>query len=252
MLDMGKLESGEIQFEDKPFDLREIIREVTVVIEKLSSEQGIELIQEEFEVKHWNLVGSQRHVKRLLMNIMSNAVKYNKQGGTITFESEEGIGTTFVITIPFKIDKTVKEDELIIDDSDEGSIDGYNILLVEDNELNMEISGFIIEMEGASYKKAWNGQEAVETFGKSSPGEFDAILMDIMMPVMDGYEASRQIRSMNREDAKTIPIIAMTANAFTDDRIKAREAGMNEHISKPIDSGVLVRELVKLVKNNNA
>ena len=95
--------------------------------------------------------------------------------------------------------------------------------------------------------KAWNGQKAVELFRKSEPGEFDVILMDIMMPVMNGYEATKMIRSLVREEAKTIPIIAMTANAFTEDRIKAKEAGMDEHISKPIDMKLLVKIIHELV-----
>ena len=96
--------------------------------------------------------------------------------------------------------------------------------------------------------KAWNGQEAVELFRKSEPGEFDVILMDIMMPVMNGYEAAKTIRSLNREDAKTIPIIAMTANAFTEDRIKAKEAGMDEHVAKPVDMELLIKVIHRLVK----
>ena len=115
----------------------------------------------------------------------------------------------------------------------EKSIKGLHILLVEDNDLNMEIAEFMLQNEGAAVSKAWNGQEAVEIFRNSVPGEFDAILMDIMMPVMNGYEATKMIRSMDREDAKVIPIIAMTANAFTEDRLRVKEAGMNEHIAKP-------------------
>ena len=98
--------------------------------------------------------------------------------------------------------------------------------------------------------KTWDGQEAVELFRNSEPGEFDVILMDIMMPVMNGYEATKMIRSLDREDAKKIPIIAMTANAFTEDRIRAKEAGMDEHISKPVDVELLVKIIHKLVKNN--
>ena len=95
--------------------------------------------------------------------------------------------------------------------------------------------------------KAWNGQEAVEIFGKSRPDEFDVILMDIMMPVMNGYEATKRIRSLDREDAKVIPIIAMTANAFTEDRMRAKEAGMNEHIAKPVDVELLVKVIYEWV-----
>lgn len=169
-----------------------------------------------------------------------------KMGGTITFESEEGAGTTFVIRVPFRID-TDREGKAEIEAKTEASIRGLHILLAEDNELNMEIAEFMLQNEGAVVKKTWNGQEAVEIFEKSRPDEFDVILMDIMMPVMNGYEAAKMIRSMDREDAKTIPIIAMTANAFTEDRIKAKEAGMDEHISKPIDMKLLVKIIHELV-----
>ena len=111
----------------------------------------------------------------------------------------------------------------------------------------MEIAEFMLQNEGADVTKAWNGQEAVEIFIKSEPGEFDVILMDIMMPVMNGYEATKMIRSLEREDAKTIPIIAMTANAFTEDRLKAKEAGMDEHIAKPVDPKLLVKVIYESV-----
>ena len=172
-----------------------------------------------------------------------------KMGGTITFESEKGVGTTFVIRVPFKIDPDADKREEQKDVS-EKSIKGLHILLAEDNELNMEIAEFVLQNEGAGVTKAWNGQEAVELFRKSEPGEFDVILMDIMMPVMNGYEATKMIRSLDREDAKEIPIIAMTANAFTEDRIRAKEAGMDEHVAKPVDVELLIKVIHKLVKYN--
>ena len=128
-------------------------------------------------------------------------------------------------------------------DVSEKSIKGLHILLAEDNELNMEIAEFMLQNEGTVVTKAWNGQEAVELFRKSKPGEFDVILMDIMMPVMNGYEATKKIRSLDREDAKVIPIIAMTANAFTEDR-------MDEHIAKPVDGKLLIKVIHKLMKHN--
>ena len=170
-------------------------------------------------------------------------------GGNITFESESGVGTTFVITIPFKINSEIEQCE----DTQEFSLhalDGFNILLVEDNELNMEIAEFTLQNAGAKITKAWNGQEAVEIFQKSRSDEFDVILMDIMMPVMNGYEAAKMIRSLDREDAKVIPIIAMTANAFTEDKMRAKEAGMDEHIAKPVDGKLLVKVINELVKRN--
>ena len=178
------------------------------------------------------------------MPIAKNLVE--KMGGTITFESEEGAGSTFVIRVPFRID-TDRDRKVETGEKTEVSIRGLHILLAEDNELNMEIAEFILRNEGAEVTKAWNGQEAVELFRKSEPGGFDVILMDIMMPVMNGYEATKMIRSLEREDAKRIPIIAMTANAFTEDRIRAKEAGMNEHVAKPVDVELLVQVIHKLV-----
>ena len=179
------------------------------------------------------------------MAISKNLVE--KMGGTITFESKEGAGTTFVIRVPFQID-TDRSGRPETGEKTEVSIRGLHILLAEDNELNMEIAEFLLQNEGAVVTKAWNGQEAVEIFEKSGSGEFDVILMDIMMPVMNGYEAAKRIRSLDREDAQVIPIIAMTANAFTEDRMKAKEAGMNEHIGKPVDGKLLVKVIHELVE----
>ena len=320
VLDMSKLESDEVMLEEIPFNLSGICEEVLVVVEQMAIEQNIRIMWEENEIIHRNCIGSPAHVKRILMNILSNAVKYNKEngsiyiscreliseqqdmttiefvcrdtgigmtdefqkhifepfaqehagsrtkfagtglgmpitkklvekmGGTITFESEEGVGTKFVVLIPFKIDMEAdqrKEQENV----SEKSIKGLHILLAEDNELNMEIAEFMLQNEGADVTKAWNGQEAVEIFRKSIDGEFDVILMDIMMPVMNGYEATKLIRSLDREDARMIPIIAMTANAFTEDRLRAKEAGMDEHIPKPVDVKLLLKVIHKLTEN---
>ena len=156
-----------------------------------------------------------------------------KMGGTITFESKKGEGTTFAIKIPFKIDQDADKDKKQKDMS-EKSIKDLKILLVEDNELNMEIAEFLLKEEKMIVTKAWNGREAVEIFENSEPGYFDVILMDLMMPQMGGLEATRRIRKMDREDAKSIPIFAMTANAFLDDIAQSKAAGMNEHFSKPL------------------
>ena len=153
-----------------------------------------------------------------------------------------------MIRIPFKIDQDADKDKKQKNIA-EKSIKDLKILLAEDNELNMEIAEFILQNEGASVTKAWNGQEAVEIFKKSRPDEFDVILMDIMMPVMNGYEAAKMIRTLDRDDAKTVPIIAMTANAFTEDRLRSKESGMNEHIAKPINAKVLVKVISELMEN---
>ena len=321
VLDMSKLESGEIVLEEIPFNLSSISREVFVVIEQMAAEQNIRVAWEKKEITHRDFIGSPGYVKRVMMNILSNAVKYNKEngqiyvscveipseqpemttmefvcwdtgigmaeefqkhifepfaqeytgsrakfagtglgmaiskklveemGGTITFESKKGVGSTFVIRVPFKIDLDADKREESKDVS-EKSIKGMHVLLAEDNELNMEIAEFLLQNEGAEVTKAWNGQEIVELFRKSEAGEFDVILMDIMMPIINGYEAAKRIRSLDREDAKKIPIIAMTANAFTEDRIRAKEAGMDEHVAKPIDVELLIKVIHKLVKHN--
>ena len=318
VLDMSKLESDEVILEEIPFNLSSIFREVFVVIEQIAAEQNIRIAWEKKEIIHRNLIGSPGYVKRVMMNILSNAVKYNrenghiyiscieipseqsgmttmefvcrdtgigmteefqkcvfepfaqehtgsrtkfagtglgmsiskklveKMGGTITFESEEGEGTTFVIRVPFKIDLDVDKSKEQKDLS-EKTIKGLHILLAEDNELNMEIAEFMFQNEGAEVTKAWNGREAVEIFEKSRPGEFDVILMDIMMPVMDGLEATRQIRAMDRLDAKMIPIVAMSANAFQDDVERSKKAGMNKHISKPLAGESVIREIKSML-----
>ena len=172
-----------------------------------------------------------------------------KMGGTITFEVRGTKVRPLCSGVPFKIDLDAdkhKEQKNV----SERSIKDLNILLVEDNELNMEIAEFLLQNEGAQVTKAWNGQEAVEIFEKSRPGGFDVILMDIMMPVMNGYEAAKIIRSLDRKDAKVVPIIAMTANAFTEDKLKAKEAGMDEHIAKPVDVKLLVKVISGLVENS--
>ena len=126
-------------------------------------------------------------------------------------------------------------------------LEGKKILLVEDNELNMEIAEFMLENQKGTVVKAWNGQEAVDIYAKSKDGEFDLILMDIMMPIMNGIEASKQIRCFERKDSKTIPIVAMSANTFHDDRQKGIDAGVNDYIPKPVDEEKLVKILRKYI-----
>lgn len=321
VLDMGKLESGEVVLESVPFDLPELMHEITDVLEKQAAERGIVLHREYGKLPHPRLVGSPLHVKRLLMNVLSNAIKYNrdkgrvmldcfelsctgdkvqicfvcadtgigmseefqkrmfepftqenagarsvyggtglgmsitkslvdKMGGTIGVESRQGVGTTYTITLPFVIDST-EAAEPEQQQTNLAVLQGQRVLLAEDNALNMEIMEFLLNEVGIKVTKAADGQQAVEAFAASPVGGFDAILMDVMMPVRDGHEATRAIRAMDRPDAKTIPIFAMTANAFTEDRRKALESGMNEHLPKPIDPDALYRLLVKYLTERN-
>ncbi len=318
VLDMGKLESGEIFLEERPFNLLQLMDETVGSANRSAKERGITIYRGEWDIPHPCLVGSSLYLKRLQMNILTNAVKYNKEngeihlsckeilceedevwieficadtgigmseefkkhifepftqeemnarsryggsglgmsiakslvdkmGGKIRFESKQDVGTTFYITIPFKICRTPilpeKEEE-----KKEISLQGMHILVAEDNELNMEIAEFLLESNGASVTKAYDGKEAVDIFAGSPVGGFDVILMDIMMPNLDGYQACREIRELPRVDAKRIPIIAMTANAFTEDRQEAYDCGMNEHLAKPLDGKKLLETVSKYYK----
>lgn len=169
-----------------------------------------------------------------------------QMGGKIEFSSEKGIGTVFIVTMKLKISSTIPEQEKK-EKTPEKSIAGTRVLLVEDNDLNMEIAEFMLANANVQVVCAWNGQQAVELFEQSQQGEFDLILMDIMMPVMNGLIAAKTIRGMERKDAAEIPIIAMTANAFSDDIEQSREAGMNEHLSKPLDEQKLVEVIRKYI-----
>ena len=157
----------------------------------------------------------------------------DRMNGTIVVTSKEGEGSTFVITLPFEIAE--KPEEIPAEMDGEVNIAGLHLLLAEDNELNAEIARTLLEDEGAITTIVNDGQQAVDIFSRNKPGTFDAILMDIMMPEMDGLSATKAIRALDREDAKTIPIIAMTANAFDEDEKKCMEAGMNAHLVKPLD-----------------
>ena len=303
VLDMNKLESGNIQLERKHFNLLELLHNTNEITRMQANESGVNYYVEDGEIIHTQLVGSPVHFQQILMNIGSNAVKYNHdggsatvtcrevsytdttaeyeltctdtgigmseefqerafepfaqegqsartkyagtglglaiarkltelQGGTLFFESIQGKGTKFILHISFEI--SAEEQEKKSHMYQNCSVEGIQVLLVEDNELNMEIAEFLLKEEKMIVTKAWNGREAVEIFENSEPGYFDVILMDLMMPQMGGLEATRRIRKMDREDAKSIPIFAMTANAFLDDIAQGKAAGMNEHFSKPL------------------
>ena len=318
VLDMSKFEGGDVVLEESPVDLRVLLGEVRTVVEAQAAEHGIDLVGDAAQLEHPCVYASPTHLKRLIMNILSNAVKYNKEGGsihysieeasfadgvgtyrftcadtgigmspefqshlfepfaqeqrdsggsyagtglgmpitkglvdlmggTIDFTSELGVGTTFRIELPLR----ACDEALCVTREPDGaspapSIEGMRLLLAEDNDLNREIALFVLENAGAQVECARDGAEALEAFRASAPGHFDAILMDVMMPVMDGLEAARAIRALDRPDAATVPIIAMTANAFADDRRASREAGMDAHLAKPLDSKLLVCTLAAL------
>lgn len=322
VLDMNKLESGSMVLDHKPFDLMRLLAEVNNVAEMHSMEQGLRYAADwnPSRIAHPDLVGSPTHIKQILLNLVGNAVKYNKMGGEIRLSCREGafdgekavfcftcadtgigmspdfqkhafepftqegkndartryagsglglsivkslteqmggqikltsrenVGTVFTITLPIEVDRAPAPKQPAPQAARKADITGARVLLVEDNDLNLEIAQFMLEKAGANVTTACNGKEALETFAAAKPGFFDAILMDVMMPVMDGLEATRAIRGMQRPDARTTPIIAMTANAFADDILQCKAAGMNEHLSKPLDDQLLIQTIAAYYK----
>ena len=315
VLDMNKLESGKEIFKEESFDIEQLMKGVRSLVDAQIAELGITHQIHRENIVHNYVIGSPLHVRQIMLNLFSNAIKYNKPGGTvdtyaeeiscdgttvvyefkivdtgigmsrefveeqlfepftqeksgartrykgtglgmsivkalidrmngsIQVESELGKGTTFIFRLPFKISESRPESQGMSADGKNVILEGRHVLLVEDNEINMEIAEFYLNEAGAVIEKAWNGKEAVEIFEKSEPGSIDLILMDLMMPVMDGVAATRKIRSLEREDAKKIPVLAMTAQAASGSAGKCREAGMNGHIVKPVESAKLLEIL---------
>ena len=175
----------------------------------------------------------------------------DRMGGSVTLQSRPGAGTTVTVKLPFKIGK---QDDLKPAAQVKGDISfkGLRALVVEDNELNMEIACCMLENSGMEVTRAADGQEAVELFEKSTPGCFGVIYMDIMMPRMNGWDAARTIRAMNRPDAEIIPIIAMSANAFSEDIMDSRLAGMDIHLAKPLDEAKMINALKQCIAERSA
>lgn len=317
-LDMSRLESGQVDLELVPTNLVTLNHEVRDILERQAEERLVTIICDQQTLDHPYARVSATHLKRLLLNIAGNAVKYNRQGGhvhltcrevepvdgvpvyeytisdngigmseefqqhlyepfsreeqqvegassgtglgasiakqlvelmggTMSFTSALGQGTTFTIRLPFeKCTRSEIPQTVRVDAGDGDVLQGLRVLLVEDNDLNAEIAQFTLDRAGAIVTHAKDGESAVETFAASAPHEYDVVLMDIMMPGIDGLEATRRIRALDREDAATTPIIAVSANAFADDRKLSREAGMNAHLSKPVSAQELVEALAHL------
>lgn len=317
-LDMSRLESGQVDLELVPTNLATLNHEVRDILERQAEERLVTIICDQQTLDHPYARVSVTHLKRLLLNIAGNAVKYNRQGGyvrlvcrevepadgvlvyeytiadngigmseefqqhlyepfcreeqqvegassgtglgapiakqlvelmggTMSFTSVLGQGTTFTIRLPFeKCDRSEIPQAVCVDAGDGDALQGLRVLLVEDNDLNAEIAQFTLSRAGAVVTHAKDGESAVEAFAASAPHEYDVVLMDIMMPGIDGLEATRRIRALDREDAATTPIIAVSANAFADDRRLSREAGMDAHLSKPVSSQELVEALAHI------
>lgn len=317
-LDMSRLESGQVDLDLVPTNLVVLNREVCDILERQAEERLVTIICDQQTLDHPYARVSVTHLKRLLVNIAGNAVKYSRRGGyvrlacrevepvdgvpiyeytiadngigmseqfqqhlyepfsreeqrvegassgtglgapiakqlvelmggSMSFTSTLGQGTTFTIRLPFEQCKRSEIPQAVrVDAVDVDAVRGLRVLLVEDNELNAEIAQFTLDRAGAIVTHVKDGESAVETFAASAPHEYDVVLMDIMMPGIDGLEATRQIRALEREDAATTPIIAVSANAFAEDRRLSREAGMDAHLSKPVSSRELVEALAHI------
>ena len=304
VLQVSKLESGRPAQVEEPFDLRDTLESCMTILSPLAEEKKVALTLDEFSPEHSRLVGNPLYLKQILMNVIDNAIKYNRPHGSVSIrvretsfldgvascqfivedtgigigeeflkhifepftqehpgagtsyagvglgmsivkklvdqakgavevESRPGRGTVVRITLPLQADavRGGRSDG----EQHSPSIAGMRVLVAEDNEINREIVEYILREEGAEVVSAGDGKAAADAFAASEPGSFDCILMDLMMPVMSGYEAARVIRSMDRADAGRVPIIALSANAFEEDVALAKGAGMNEHLAKPVD-----------------
>ena len=306
VLQVSKLESGRPTVVREPFDLRDALENCITILSPQAEKEGIQLVLEEPRLQHNRLIGNPLHLKQILMNIVDNALKYNRphgsvfirvketacQGGTadyqfviedtgigigedfqnhifepftqehqdarthysgvglgmsivkklvdqmkgtIEIDSQVGRGSVFQVTLPIQINGAQSTRPVDEEQNTQSNIAGMRILLVEDNEINCEIMEFMLKEADAKVVTANDGKAAVDAFTAADPGTFDCVLMDLMMPVMSGYEAARVIRGLNRTDAKSVPIIALSANAFEEDVAMAKAAGMNEHLAKPVD-----------------
>lgn len=320
VLDMNKLESGKETIESASFDLKHLMDDVASLVNAQITEMGITHCTHRGELTHTRLIGSPLRLRQIMLNLFSNAIKYNKPGGmidtyagevscdgtrvvyefritdsgigmssefiekelfhpftqeksgartqykgtglgmsivkeliekmqgTIEVTSQQGVGTTYVFRLPFYIDcegQRIQEVKTRIAGKE---LVRFHVLLVEDNEINMEIAEFYLTDHGATVEEAWNGREAVEKYA-ANPQKFDVILMDLMMPVMGGLEAARQIRTMELPEAKQVPIIPMTAQSSEESKEGCRAAGMNSHLTKPIEPDSLVQTILETTEH---
>lgn len=318
ILEMGRIEEHKMTLEHESFNLKELCDDALVLCRLRASDRGITLLNtsEPYAVDQ-GMIGSPTHIRRIIINLLDNSIKYNKHGGTVTFfstvkplndtralfcftiedtgigmtpeflkhiyepfaqesndarskfqgtgmgmpivkslidmmggtieiSSELGVGSTFDVQIPLDIDRNPQARIKLVEATPSCSLAGMSVLLAEDNDLNAEIAQALLESEGVVTTRAANGNEAVDLYLSRPAGSFDAILMDIMMPGMDGYEATRVIRLSGKPDAADIPIIALTANAFAEDAKTAHDAGMNAHLSKPLDFEKLKNMLARI------
>ncbi len=317
VLQVSKLETGRLVEVEEPFDIHETLEDCITIMSVQAQERGIRLELKESDLQHGRLIGNPLHLRKILMNVIDNAIKYNRphgsvfvqakeigcqngtanflfviedtgigmgeefrnhifepftqeqqdarthyngvglgmsimkkltdqMKGTVEIESQPGKGSVVRVTLPIRVDGTWRAQPVDVERDLRSNIAGMRVLLVEDNEINCEIVEFMLKDAGAEVVTANDGKAAVDVFVQSAPGTFDCVLMDLMMPVMSGYEATRVIRGLERSDAKSVPIIALSANAFEEDVTMARDAGMNEHLAKPVDMDRMFKVISRL------
>ena len=246
VLDMSKIEAGKTVFKYTDFSILDFIQEIDHMFKIQAEEKNQTLQFTKENILHEWVNGDRVHLMQIFSNLLSNAVKYTQKGGTIEVESELGQGSCFEVIMNLKVveNRSVSlEPQAEKEELDENILKGMRFLCAEDNELNAEILIELLKIEGAECTICENGERLLNTFEQSAPGDYDMILMDVQMPVMNGYEATKAIRRSTHKLAKTIPIVAMTANAFSEDIQHSLAAGMDAHISKPVEMKVLKKTI---------
>jgi len=246
VLDMSKIEAGKTVFKYTDFSILDFIQEIDHMFKIQAEEKNQTLQFTKENILHEWVNGDRVHLMQIFSNLLSNAVKYTQKGGTIEVESELGQGSCFEVIMNLKVaeNRLVSlEPQAEKEELDKNILKGMRFLCAEDNELNAEILIELLKIEGAECTICENGERLLNTFEQSAPGDYDMILMDVQMPVMNGYEATKAIRRSTHKLAKTIPIVAMTANAFSEDIQHSLAAGMDAHISKPVEMKVLKKTI---------
>ena len=240
VLDMSQIENGSVTIDESPLSISKLLQDIRTITQNGIDSKGLNFYIDTQDITDDTIMRDNLKLQQVLLNILGNSIKFTPSGGTITVNSTEGEGSEFIVCLRFAVnqeslspekDNSLKTEPLSV----------KKILLVEDNVLNEEIARTILTDHDFIVDSAFNGSEAVSKVKNNIQNDYDLILMDIRMPVMDGYEAARTIRSLKDPKQADIPIIAMTANAFEEDRRAAFEAGMNGHISKPVDIENLLR-----------
>ena len=246
VLDMSKIEAGKTVFKYTDFSILDFIQEIDHMFKIQAEEKNQTLQFTKENILHEWVNGDRVHLMQIFSNLLSNAVKYTQKGGTIEVESELGQGSCFEVIMNLKVveNRSVSlEPQAEKEELDENILKGIRFRCAEDNELNAESWIELLKIEGAECTICENGERLLNTFEQSAPGDYDMILMDVQMPVMNGYEATKAIRRSTHKLAKTIPIVAMTANAFSEDIQHSLAAGMDAHISKPVEMKVLKKTI---------